>query len=51
MPLRPWQRVVIAMFAVAWGANQFSPMLVVYRDELGLSPGRWRSCSRSTPSG
>ena len=37
MPLRPWQRVVIAMFAVAWGANQFSPMLVVYRDELGLS--------------
>jgi MFS family permease len=38
MPLRPWQRVVIAMFAVAWGANQFSPMLVVYRDDLGLSP-------------
>jgi len=37
MPLRPWQRVVIAMFAVAWGANQFSPMLVVYRDELGLT--------------
>lgn len=25
------------MFAVGWGANQFSPMLVVYRDELGLS--------------
>lgn len=24
------------MFAVGWGANQFSPMLVVYRDELGL---------------
>jgi MFS family permease len=25
------------MFAVGWGANQFSPMLVVYRDELGAS--------------
>ena len=24
------------MFAVGWGANQFAPMLVVYRDELGL---------------
>src|SRR4051794_37777043 len=27
------------MFAVGWGANQFSPMLLVYRDELGLSTG------------
>jgi len=25
------------MFAVGWGANQFSPMLIVYRHELGLS--------------
>src|SRR4051794_11186995 len=25
------------MFAVGWGANQFSPMLLVYRDEIGLS--------------
>lgn len=33
----PWQRVALAMFAVGWGANQFAPMLVVYRDELGLS--------------
>jgi len=24
------------MFAVGWGANQFSPMLIVYRHELGL---------------
>jgi MFS family permease len=24
------------MFAVGWGANQFSPMLLVYRDEIGL---------------
>jgi predicted MFS family arabinose efflux permease len=34
---RPWHRVVLAMFAVAWGANQFSPLLVAYRDELRLS--------------
>jgi MFS family permease len=27
------------MFAVGWGANQFSPMLLVYRDEIGLSAG------------
>jgi hypothetical protein len=25
------------MFAVGWGANQFSPMLIVYRHALGLS--------------
>jgi MFS family permease len=25
------------MFAVGWGANQFSPLLVAYRDELGMS--------------
>jgi MFS family permease len=29
----------MAMFAVGWGANQFSPMLLVYRDEIGLSTG------------
>ena len=27
------------MFAVGWGANQFSPMLIVYRHELRLSAG------------
>lgn len=32
-----WLLVAISMFAVGWGSNQFSPMLVVYRDELGLS--------------
>ena len=35
----PWTRVAVAMFAVGWGANQFSPMLIVYRQALGLSPG------------
>ncbi|MFC6045190.1 MFS transporter [Nocardioides hankookensis] len=37
MTFRPWQRVSLAMFAVGWGANQFSPMLLAYRDELGMS--------------
>jgi hypothetical protein len=31
-----WVRVAFAMFAVGWGANQFSPMLIVYRHALGL---------------
>jgi predicted MFS family arabinose efflux permease len=35
----PWIRVALAMFAVGWGANQFSPMLIVYRHALGLGPG------------
>jgi hypothetical protein len=32
-------RVALLMFAVGWGANQFSPMLIVYRHALGLSAG------------
>jgi MFS family permease len=32
-----WVRIAFAMFAVGWGANQFSPMLIVYRHELNLS--------------
>src|SRR5580704_4203583 len=34
-----WVRVALLMFAVGWGANQFSPMLIVYRHALGLSAG------------
>src|ERR1700689_4018436 len=34
-----WVRIAFAMFAVGWGANQFSPMLIVYRHDLGLSAG------------
>jgi MFS family permease len=34
--VRGWQRVALAMFAVGWGANQFSPLLIAYRDELGM---------------
>jgi hypothetical protein len=32
-----WVRVAFVMFAVGWGANQFSPMLIVYRHSLDLS--------------
>ena len=34
-----WVRIAFAMFAVGWGANQFSPMLIVYRHELDLGTG------------
>src|SRR5271169_6391325 len=34
-----WVRIAFAMFAVGWGANQFSPMLIVYRHELVLGAG------------
>src|ERR1700748_3920504 len=37
--LPPWMRIAFAMFAVGWGANQFSPMLIVYRHELRLTAG------------
>ena len=36
---RAWIRIAFAMFAVGWGANQFSPMLIVYRHELRLTTG------------
>lgn len=32
-----WLRAGIAIAAVGWGANQFAPMLLVYRDRMGLS--------------
>ena len=31
-----WLRVALAMFGVGWGANQFSSLLLVYRDHDGL---------------
>jgi hypothetical protein len=34
-----WVTIAFAMFAVGWGANQFSPMLIVYRHELHLGAG------------
>lgn len=29
---RAWLRVAVTMFAVGWGANQFTPLLLVYRE-------------------
>src|SRR6201994_846896 len=34
-----WRRVAVAMFAVGWGANQFSPLLIEYRHALSRSAG------------
>lgn len=34
-----WLRVGIAVFAVAWGGNQFTPLLVMYQEIDGLSTG------------
>jgi MFS family permease len=38
-PAGSWRRVAVAMFAVGWGANQFTPLLIEYRHELSLSAG------------
>src|ERR1700761_3450303 len=38
-PSASWGRVALAMFAVGWGANQFSPLLIEYRHALSLSAG------------
>ena len=32
------RRVALLLFAAGWGANQFSPLLLVYRRELALTP-------------
>ena len=37
--LGAWVKIAFAMFAVGWEANQFSPMLIVYRHELRLGAG------------
>jgi MFS family permease len=34
---RPWIRVAFVMFAVGWGGNEFTPLLVMYRQADGLS--------------
>lgn len=34
---RAWLRAGVAVTAVGWGANQFAPLLLLYRAELGLS--------------
>jgi MFS family permease len=35
--VKPWLRAASAVLAVGWGANQFSPLLIVYRDLDHLS--------------
>ncbi len=34
-----WLLAAAALFGAAWGSNQFTPMLLVYRQQLGLSTG------------
>jgi predicted MFS family arabinose efflux permease len=34
-----WLRAGAALFGAAWGSNQFTPMLLVYRRQLDLSTG------------
>lgn len=33
----PWRRLSLALVAAGWGANQFAPMLLVYRAERGMT--------------
>lgn len=37
-PGRDERRLTLALFAVAWGANQFTPLLLVYRQRFGFGP-------------
>ena len=34
---RTWFSICAAMFVVAWGGNQFTPLLTMYRTERGFS--------------
>jgi MFS family permease len=36
---RPWLRVAAALFAIAWGGNEFTPLLVLYKRTDGLGTG------------
>ena len=33
-----WPAVSLAVFATAWGGNEFTPLLMMYRQISGLSP-------------
>lgn len=35
---KPWIIVAAALFAVAWGGNEFTPLLVMYRNDGGYTP-------------
>ena len=32
-----WARAALALTAVGWGANQFAPMVLLYRERMGVS--------------
>ncbi|ACU75021.1 major facilitator superfamily MFS_1 [Catenulispora acidiphila DSM 44928] len=32
-----WSRAALALTAVGWGANQFAPMVLLYRERMGVS--------------
>lgn len=32
-----WSRAAVALTAVGWGANQFAPMVLLYRERMGVS--------------
>jgi hypothetical protein len=36
--VHPWLRIALAMVGVAWGANQFAPLIPVYRARDHLTP-------------
>ena len=36
--IAPWLAVCAALFAVAWGGNEFTPLLVMYRQHEHLTP-------------
>ncbi|EOM78292.1 major facilitator superfamily multidrug [Rhodococcus rhodnii LMG 5362] len=38
MGTRAWLAVAATMFVVAWGGNEFTPLLVMYREDHGFSP-------------
>lgn len=37
MRKQPWWVVAYAMFCIGWGGNQFTPLLVMYRERVGYS--------------
>lgn len=44
-----WWGVAAAMFAIAWGGNEFTPLLVMYKAMDYPSP-RWICCCSTTCS-
>lgn len=37
-PVTAWKRVRLLLFATGWGGNHIAPLLLVYRQRLGLDP-------------